>query len=81
MFLTITTVNNKTYYAFYNTQSEKIVLNDLNNKKFIEVTDIDGYRNFLQTDVIESFEVYDSKDALLLHQALEKFEKRAGVSE
>ncbi len=74
MFLTITTVNNKTYYAFYSTRYEYIVLNDLNNKKFIKVIDINGYRNFLQTSVIESVEVDDSKDAL------EKFEKRAEVN-
>ncbi|AKS73678.1 hypothetical protein RN70_07070 [Staphylococcus schleiferi] len=75
MFLTITTVNNKTYYAFYNTRYESIVLEDLNNEKFIKVIDINGYRNFLKTSVIESVEVDDSKDAL------EKFEKRAGVNE
>ncbi|AKS69285.1 hypothetical protein RN70_09795 [Staphylococcus schleiferi] len=75
MFLTITTVNNKTYYAFYSTRYESIVLEDLNNEKFIKVIDINGYRNFLKTSVIESVEVDDSKDAL------EKFEKRAGVNE
>ncbi|EHT1768965.1 hypothetical protein [Staphylococcus coagulans] len=75
MFLTITTVNNKTYYAFYSTRYESIVLEDLNNEKFIKVIDINGYRNFLKTSVIESVEVDDSKDAL------EKFEKREGVNE
>ncbi|MBA8773125.1 hypothetical protein GWI38_00535 [Staphylococcus schleiferi subsp. coagulans] len=74
MFLIITTVNNKTYYAFYSTRYEHIVLNDLNNKKFIKVIDINGYRNFLKTSVIENVEVDDSKDAL------EKFKKRAEVN-
>ncbi|HEC2167403.1 TPA: hypothetical protein R1967_001762 [Staphylococcus delphini] len=64
MFLTITTVNNKTYYAFYNTWYEYIVLNDLNNKKFIKVIDSNGHKNFLQTSVIENVEVDASKDAL-----------------
>ncbi|PCF45055.1 hypothetical protein [Staphylococcus delphini] len=71
MMLTITTINNKTYYAFYNTRYEYIVLNDLNNKKFIKVIDSNGRKNFLQTSVIENVEVDASKDAL------EKFEKRA----
>ncbi|PCF78347.1 hypothetical protein [Staphylococcus delphini] len=74
MFLTITTINNKTYYAFYSTRYEYIVLNDLNNKKFVKVIDINGHKNFLQTSVIENVEVDASKDAL------EKFEKRAEVS-
>ncbi|EGQ0364154.1 hypothetical protein NVR04_09095 [Staphylococcus pseudintermedius] len=64
MMLTITTVNNKTYYAFYSTQYEYIVLNDLNNKKFIKVIDSNGHKNFLQTSVIENVEVDASKDAL-----------------
>ncbi|WP_019165887.1 hypothetical protein [Staphylococcus delphini] len=75
MMLTITTINNKTYYAFYSTRYEYIVLNDLNNKKFIKVIDSNGHKNFLQTSVIENVEVDASKDAL------EKFEKRAEVSE
>lgn len=75
MFLTITTVNNKTYYAFYSTRYEYIVLNDLNNQKFIKVIDINGYRNFLKTSVIESVEVDDSKDAL------NNFKKRAEVND
>ncbi|MCE5431165.1 hypothetical protein [Staphylococcus pseudintermedius] len=75
MMLTITTVNNKTYYAFYSTRYEYIVLNGLNNKKFIKVIDSNGHKNFLQTSVIENVEVDSSKDAL------EKFEKRAEVSE
>ncbi|MDE9866239.1 hypothetical protein O0G75_03955 [Staphylococcus pseudintermedius] len=62
--LTITTVNNKTYYAFYSTRYECIVLNDLNNKKFIKVIDSNGHKNFLQTSVIENVEVDASKDAL-----------------
>ncbi|EGQ3075616.1 hypothetical protein RT970_001358 [Staphylococcus pseudintermedius] len=74
MMLTITTVNNKTYYAFYSTLYESIVLEDLNNKKFIKVIDSNGHKNFLQTSVIENVEVDASKDAL------EKFEKRAEVS-
>lgn len=73
MMLTITTVNNKTYYAFYSTRYEYMVLNALNNKKFIEVIDSNGHKNFLQTSVIENVEVDSSKDAL------EKFEKRAEV--
>ncbi|EGQ2946086.1 hypothetical protein EEJ56_09390 [Staphylococcus pseudintermedius] len=64
MMLTITTVNNKTYYAFYSTRYEYIVLNDLNNKKFIKVIDSNGHKNFLQTSVIENVEVDASKDAL-----------------
>ncbi|AKS69770.1 hypothetical protein [Staphylococcus coagulans] len=72
MFLTITTVNNKTYYAFYSTRYESIVLEDLNNEKFIKVIDINGYRNFLKTSVIESVEIDDSKDAL------NNFKKLAG---
>ncbi|ANS90985.1 hypothetical protein [Staphylococcus pseudintermedius] len=75
MMLTITTINNKTYYAFYNTRVEHIVLKDLNNKKFIKVIDSNGHKNFLQTSVIENVLVDDSKDAL------EKFEKRAEVSD
>ncbi|QUM66187.1 hypothetical protein [Staphylococcus delphini] len=74
MFLTIKTVNNKTYYAFYSTRFEHIILNDLNNKKIIKVIDSNGHKNFLQTSVIENVEVDASKDAL------EKFEKRAEVS-
>ncbi|WP_324173099.1 hypothetical protein, partial [Staphylococcus pseudintermedius] len=74
MMLTITTINNKTYYAFYSTPFKYLVLNDFHNNKFVEVVDINGYKNFLQTSVIESIKVDDSKDAL------EKFEKRAEVS-
>ncbi|HEC2216121.1 TPA: hypothetical protein R1946_001360 [Staphylococcus delphini] len=64
MFLTITTVNNKTYYAFYNTWYEYIVLNDLKNRKFVKVIDVNGHKNFLQTSTIENVLVDDSKDAL-----------------
>lgn len=64
MFLTITTVNNKTYYAFYSTPSKHLVLNDFHNNKFVRVVDINGYKNFLQTSVIESIKVDDSKEAL-----------------
>ncbi|WP_019168238.1 hypothetical protein [Staphylococcus intermedius] len=75
MFLTIKTVNNKTYYAFYSTRFEHIVLNDLNNKKFIKVIDSNGHKNFLQTSVIENVLVDDSEEAL------DKFKKRAEVSD
>ncbi|MTV20659.1 hypothetical protein B4W74_00540 [Staphylococcus intermedius] len=73
MFLTITTINNKTYYAFYSTRYEYIVLNDLNNKKFVKVIDINGHKNFLQTSAIENVLVDDSEESL------EKFKKRAEV--
>ncbi|PCF70726.1 hypothetical protein B4W72_12070 [Staphylococcus delphini] len=73
MMLTITTINNKTYYAFYSTRYEYIVLNDLNNKKFIKVIDSNGHKNFLQTSVIENVLVDDSEESL------EKFKKRAEV--
>ncbi|UNB47652.1 hypothetical protein KM149_07055 [Staphylococcus coagulans] len=74
MMLTITTINNKTYYAFYNVRYEYIVLNDLNNEKFIKVIDSNGHKNFLQTSVIENVEVDASKDAL------NNFKKRAEVN-
>ncbi|PCF84610.1 hypothetical protein [Staphylococcus intermedius] len=73
MMLTITTINNKTYYAFYSTRYEYIVLNDLNNKKFVKVIDINGHKNFLQTSAIENVLVDDSEESL------EKFKKRAEV--
>ncbi|HDK5702422.1 TPA: hypothetical protein PTC20_001808 [Staphylococcus pseudintermedius] len=72
MFLTITTVNNKTYYAFYSTRYEYIVLNDLNNKKFIKVIDTKGYKKLLRTSAIVNVLVDDSKDAL------DNFKKLAG---
>ncbi|MEJ7540387.1 hypothetical protein [Staphylococcus intermedius] len=75
MMLTITAINNKTYYAFYSTRFEHIVLNDLNNKKFIKVIDSNGHKNFLQTSVIENVLVDDSEEAL------DKFKKRAEVSD
>ncbi|EGQ3938052.1 TPA: hypothetical protein ACJI4S_002237 [Staphylococcus pseudintermedius] len=72
MFLTITTVNNKTYYAFYNTKEECVVLNNLHNKKFIKVIDTKGYKNFLRTSAIVNVLVDDGKDAL------DNFKKLAG---
>ncbi|MEJ7255202.1 hypothetical protein, partial [Staphylococcus epidermidis] len=59
---------------FYSTGFEHIVLNDLNNKKFIKVIDSNGHKNFLQTSVIENVLVDDSEEAL------EKFKKCAEVN-
>ncbi|MBT2844750.1 hypothetical protein HIR57_02060 [Staphylococcus coagulans] len=72
MFLTITTVNNKTYYAFYSTKEECVVLNNLHNEKFIKVIDTKGYKNLLRTSAIVNVLVDDSKDAL------DNFKKLAG---
>ncbi|MBA8777723.1 hypothetical protein HR081_12725 [Staphylococcus schleiferi subsp. coagulans] len=72
MFLIVKTINNKKFYAFYNTKEECVVLNNLRNKKFIKVIDTKGYKNFLRTSAIVNVLVDDSKDAL------DNFKKLAG---
>lgn len=72
MFLIIETINNKKFYAFYNTKEECVVLNNLRNEKFIKVIDTKGYKNFLRTSAIVNVLVDDSKDAL------NNFKKLAG---
>ncbi|MDR5602780.1 hypothetical protein RCO12_04950 [Staphylococcus coagulans] len=72
MFLIFKTINNKKFYAFYNTKEECVVLNNLRNEKFIKVIDTKGYKNFLRTSAIVNVLVDDSKDAL------DNFKKLAG---
>ncbi|EIQ0607814.1 hypothetical protein LUL50_000690 [Staphylococcus pseudintermedius] len=64
MLLNITTVNDKTFYAFRNTEHEIDILIDIANDEFIKTVDINGRETFLKTSVIESIRVDNSKSAL-----------------